>query len=298
MTASLERALEQLDEIFHTTRSAESTLGLFPAMYRQVTRAIHRAVTEGGIFDDDGRVEQLAAVFADRYLDAFRSFRDGGPTSACWSIAFETAQDPRRRMIIQHLLLGMNAHINLDLGISAAEVGGRDLASLESDFTRVNEILFVMVDRLQAGLSAVSPRMGMIDRLGRSWDEALMRMGIGRARALAWPFAVRVASEEGNRRLALILERDEDAVLVGRLIAGRWSPIHLLGRFVASAEESRVPPIMDALAAVAVDPTEGLGPAPAPPDDMHVRLRDALPRRHRTAARIVNRRRGWTSRPS
>ena len=297
MTTSLERALEQFDEIFEATRRHESALGIFPAMYRQVTRAIHRAVTEGGIFDDDARVEHLTVVFADRYFEALHAFQDGGPTPACWGIAFDTAHDPRRRMIMQHLLLGMNAHINLDLGISAADVGGSDLESLRDDFVRVNEILFCMVDRLQGGLSVVSPRMALIDRLGRTWDEALMRLGIGRARALAWPFAVRVAEAEGSRRLAVIGERDEDALFVGRLIARRWSPIHLLGRFVASAEETRVPLIMDALAAVEVDPTRARSPDVTPIENAPGRLRDALPRRHRIAARTLSRRRGSTDRP-
>ena len=39
----------------------------------------------------------------------------------CWSVAFHAAHR-RPPIIFQHLLLGMNAHINLDLGIACAEV--------------------------------------------------------------------------------------------------------------------------------------------------------------------------------
>ena len=296
MAATLEEALAQLDEIFDVTRRAGTRLGLFPAMYRQVTRAIHSAVSDGGLFEDDERVEHLAAIFAGRYLDAFHSYRQGGPTPACWSIAFETAEDPRQRMIIQHLLLGMNAHINLDLGISAADVGGSGIDSLRADFDRVNEILFLLVDRLQDGLSEVSPRMAMIDRVGRSWDEALMRVGIRRARAMAWPFAVELAGLDEERRVTAIVERDEDAHQIGRLVAGRWSPINILGRLVANAEVAGVPEVMDALAAVEIPPHDAGIPNPPEPGDSS-RLLDALPRRHRTRV-AINRRRGSTSRPS
>ena len=43
---------------------------------------------------------------------------------------------------MQHLLMGMNAHINLDLGIAASEVaGGNSIHDLKSDFMKVNDIL-------------------------------------------------------------------------------------------------------------------------------------------------------------
>lgn len=276
---TLDGALDDLDRIVASTRDEGSRLGLFPAMYRQVTRSIRLAVERGGLFDDDDRLERLGAIFASRYVEAFDDHRAGRPTARCWRIAFVTAEAPHRRMILQHLLMGMNAHINLDLGISTADVGGTDMASLQVDYLRVNEILFAMVDRLQEALGDVSPRMALLDRWGRSWDEAFMRIGIRRARALAWPFACRIAATDYTARFLAIQERDEDAEFLGRLISRRWSPIHLLGRFVSAAETNDVAAVMDALGRVEIDPFDTTAPVPEVLLVEDQRLRDQLSRR-------------------
>ena len=59
----------------------------------------------------------------------------------------------------------MNAHINLDLGIAAAEVApGASIHALEQDFNLINEILCEMVDDVQDRLGKIWPAMRMIDR--------------------------------------------------------------------------------------------------------------------------------------
>ncbi len=73
-------------------------------------------------FSDDGpRMERLDVEFADRYLDAFYAYRDGRPLTKSWQVTFEAAEN-KNLLILQHLLLGMNAHINLDLGIATAKI--------------------------------------------------------------------------------------------------------------------------------------------------------------------------------
>jgi hypothetical protein len=188
-------------------------------------------------------------------------------------------------MILQHLLLGMNAHINLDLGIASAEVAGPRLPVLYGDFIRVNEILFGMLDGLQEALGEVSPRLRWLDRLGVGTDEWLMRMSIRTARDLAWRFADRLHGDAANG--AAVVERDGEAVMVGRLIARRWSPVHLFGRIVAAAEPSRPDAAIAALRAVEIDLGAVSGRAPveirrAP--DAAASLSEAVRRRRRPSA--------------
>ncbi|MEN8039941.1 MAG: DUF5995 family protein, partial [Actinomycetota bacterium] len=161
----LDASIGDIDRIVEETRRQNSPLGIFPAMYRSVTASIDRAV-HAGFFDDSQEIEQLAVVFADRYIDAYRSWRDDGPVPESWRVAFDAATDGRSRMITQHLLAGMNAHINLDLGVAAADVADRGLDGIRSDFLRVNRILFEKLDSLQDSLGSVSGRMAWIDRLG------------------------------------------------------------------------------------------------------------------------------------
>jgi len=113
--------LDALDVIIASARRDRSPIGIFPSMYRSVTAEIRDAI-HGGFFDDRIAMRRLAVMFAGRYLDAYEQWISGGRPRVAWQIAFEAATDGRRRMIAQHLLAGMNAHINLDLGIVAAAV--------------------------------------------------------------------------------------------------------------------------------------------------------------------------------
>jgi pyrroline-5-carboxylate reductase len=84
-------------------------------------------------------------------------------------------------LVLQHLLLGMNAHINLDLPIAAVAAGGDQLATLRRDYDHLNVILTRMIDRMQAAVNAVSPEMAWLDRLGGGLDELLGSVGIALA---------------------------------------------------------------------------------------------------------------------
>jgi len=250
---TLDDVVDDLTAIVGDARQRGSGTGLFASMYRSVTCEIRDTVRDGGFFSDDVRMEHLAVVFADRYIDAYRSYRDGAETTESWRLAFEYSEASRRRMILQHLLLGMNAHINLDLGIATADVVPDHLPTVYADFLRINEILFQMVDDLQNNLGAVSPRMAWFDRLGLGADEAFMRLGIRTARDMAWRLAEHIVETDPQNRMEVIAERDQDTAQLAQAIAWRWSPVHLAGRVVAAGESGRVDDAIDAFDALTVD---------------------------------------------
>ncbi len=64
--------------------------GYFPALYRQVTLTVKQGIASGS-FDDGPRMDRF---------DAFQGTRSG------------------QLIILQDLLVGINAHINLDLGVA------------------------------------------------------------------------------------------------------------------------------------------------------------------------------------
>jgi len=74
-----------------------------------------------GHFDDGPRMEQLDVAFAKRYLDACRIYRENKAVQESWKRAFMLS-DQYWPIVLQHLLMGINAHINLDLGIAATEI--------------------------------------------------------------------------------------------------------------------------------------------------------------------------------
>ena len=90
----------------------------------------------------------------------------------------------------QHMLLGMNAHINLDLGIGTAEVAGPSgIHSIENDFLAINHILGRLLDGVQDDLAKVEPWVGWLDKLGGKKDEKIIARLIDKARGDAWDIA-------------------------------------------------------------------------------------------------------------
>src|SRR5690606_36496574 len=132
--------LATLDNIIQETEENNDTLGYFAVLYNRVTLKVKEEI-EAGYFEDAERMEKLDVIFAKRYIDAYYDYRSGRPVTRCWDKAFKLSTDfwP---VTLQHLLIGMNAHINLDLGIVAAEVckGGK-IEDLRTDFYKINEIL-------------------------------------------------------------------------------------------------------------------------------------------------------------
>ncbi|MEZ5204857.1 MAG: DUF5995 family protein [Acidimicrobiales bacterium] len=249
---AFEEVVADLTRIVETSRAERSALGLFPAMYRTVTVTVGEGA-DAGVFEDPERVRRLVAVFADRYVDAYDTHRSGGDAPLAWALAFQLA-DRGRGSICEHLLLGMNAHINLDLGVAAAEVSTpEDHAALRADFDRVNAVLFGLVDVLQGAMGSVSPWMARLDRMGLGFDEALMRMGIGAARGQAWGFSERLVAAEVGARPGLIADQDVDARRAGRLLCTGWSPLHLANRVVAMRESRDRHQVIDALGSARID---------------------------------------------
>ena len=154
-----------LEAIVDRCRDVGDRAGYFPALYLAVTRTVRQRATQGR-FADAPRMERFVVSFAQRYLDAHAAFGAGTSCPRSWRIAF-TAAGQWRPVILQHLLLGINAHINLDLGVTAADAGGSGpLAAVQADFDAVNDVLGSLVDGCQGALDEVSPWLDLVDRIG------------------------------------------------------------------------------------------------------------------------------------
>jgi hypothetical protein len=248
---TLDSTLGELDGIIENTRQRHGELGIFPSMYRSVTAEIRDAVRTG-FFDDGVAMERLAVTFADRYVEAYWQWSREDACTESWRVAFEAATDGRRRMIAQHLLAGMNAHINLDLGIVAAGIAKRDPDGLYPDFLRVNQILFEKLNGLQDCLGSVSARMAWVDRLGGTLDERLMRMAIRDARNQAWVLAMDLIEHPADAD-AIIDTRDIETADRGESILGGTLAMRGLSRFVAASEPRDPSEILDAFMGTVLD---------------------------------------------
>src|SRR5437868_15045235 len=109
---TIDEVIAQINDIIAQARQEDSRLGYFATLYRNVTVEVKRGIAQGR-FEDGARMERLDVTFANRYLTAFADYRDGQPTPRCWAAAFRAVSE-WPPIVLQHLLLGMNAHINFD----------------------------------------------------------------------------------------------------------------------------------------------------------------------------------------
>ena len=214
---TIQEVLQALDEIIEDCIQRKSPLGIFAFVYRRVTAEV-KAGVEKGVFVDNQRMERLDVVFAKRYIDAYWQYLNGQPVTGSWAAAFRA--EPRPLAVLQHLLLGMNAHIHLDLGIAAAQVApGEGIYALQSDFEQINVLLLELVDEMQSRLASVSKGILFLDWMGRNRDEWLAGLGIRVGRNFAWKQAQRLARVEGNKQEKAIEQLDKHVVHWANLIA-------------------------------------------------------------------------------
>ena len=243
---TIDDVLSLLDRIIDRARRADSRLGYFAALYRNVTLRVKDGIAQGR-FEDGARMEELDVRFANRYFAAYERHRTEQSPTQCWQVAFDAATW-WRPLILQHLLLGMNAHINLDLGIAAARVSpGAELPALEHDFREINNVLIEMLDGVQDHLSAVSPWLGVLDMVGGGTDELLAAAGLKGARARAWRTAQRLAPIARDTQQPAIDRADERVAHLGELLL-RPGPFLTTAAFVVRcAEDHSVDAVIDAL---------------------------------------------------
>lgn len=248
---TIDDVLHKLDEIIAHCVQQDSRAAYFAVLYRRVTQRVKDGIARGE-FEDNARMEKLDVLFARRYFEAYDQYASGGQPTQSWLLAFQAA-GASQPIILQHLLLGINAHINLDLGLAAVEtVGTQPLESLKNDFYAINRILAELVDGVKGNLGTVSPAFGWLMPLARRYDEKLLSFSIDIARDGAWKFARRLYASPDRQQL--IAERDERIALLGRALAhpGKW--LAFLLRLIRLAEWRSVAANTRLLAAVPAAP--------------------------------------------
>ncbi len=246
---TIDEVIVFLDQIVKDEVKDSSKLAYFPILYRKVTIAIKAAIINKE-FEDNTRMERLDVVFANRYLKAYSEFKANQAPSSCWAVSFKEG-DKFWYLVLQHILLGINAHINLDLGIAAAEVSESDIQGLKTDFYKINDILSSMVDSVQADIDKVSPVIGIMDKLAGKLDERLVDFSIQLARDGAWDFACEYAHAETNQKNILLEKRDASITWLGEDIAQPGLLLSGIAAFVKIFEwkkVSRIAPILEGIA--------------------------------------------------
>lgn len=148
---SVHEALEALVAVTDRLLAEGDQRAAFPDIYAIITRRVSESVAlgKGGFFLEPGWISRLAGRFCERYLETLRASLQGDPQdTGAWSIAYSCCE-LGDMLPVNHVMLGLSAHINYDLaiGIAAniAELGGADdpsmLARYKHDHDAVNHLL-------------------------------------------------------------------------------------------------------------------------------------------------------------
>lgn len=245
----IDDVLNILDGLIAENKAASDPLGYFPALYRQVTLEVKQGIAQG-FFDNGPRMARFDALFANRYFAAYAAFRSGGQPTKSWLVAFDGTRSGQL-IILQDLLVGINAHINLDLGVVTAESFPNSLNSFHRDFDKINQILAALVSGVEAVVGRFSPLIDLLDRVGGRDQDAVLNFSLDAARDDAWRNAVILSLQPPSIRPYTIQALDGKTAFLGKLISQPGGLAARVIGLIRDMESRNVPAIIDALNSIA-----------------------------------------------
>jgi Family of unknown function (DUF5995) len=233
---TLDAVVSALDSVIEWSIAASSRLGYFAALYKRITIAVRTAVNNG-MFQDGPRMERFDAAFADRYFDALNGYfhpdQFPRPTRS-WQKTFDAA-DRADPIILQHMLAGVNAHIELDLGITAQNIAPAiKLPQLHGDFNTINAVLASQVEGIVDDINQLSPELAELYRVLTTNEIFVINQAVAAMRDSAWRFAISLAVVPGFARPIIIWGRDRQVASQADAI---YHPPGVIGLIQATVDE-------------------------------------------------------------
>ena len=193
------------------------------------------------------RMEKLDVLFANRYLKAYTQFVENETPTKSWQIAFNNTSK-YWPIVLQHLLWGINAHINLDLGIAASETAkGTSIDALKIDFDKINELLAELVGEVEKELTEVWPTLKWILTFTGKVDDFLINFSMQQARDGAWKFAKTLYSAIEKDKVAMVEERDVKVSRVASYINPKGLILKIIFGIIRIGEKGTVKNKIDIL---------------------------------------------------
>jgi hypothetical protein len=207
---TINEVLEALDSIIKQAEDNNDTAGYFAALYRKVTARVKQGI-------------------------ANNEFEDGP-----WKKAFDITTN-YWPIVLQHLLMGMNAHINLDLGIAAAQVSAsNNINALQNDFNKINTILSSLVTEVQNELADIWPGLKWILQKTKHVDDFMVDFSMQLSREGAWNFAVSIAGKPTAELNNLIAARDIQVAEKSKIVTNDGFVVSLVLGIIRLGERGSV----------------------------------------------------------
>jgi hypothetical protein len=165
---------------------------IFASVYALTTLRVAESI-DAGEYTNTAWMQSYQTEFANHYRRAVREYELGHRSAVpdAWLAAFDAAASGET-LIIQDILLGMNAHINFDLAFAIERVRiSPSTTSRYLDHTRVNDALGEVAEEITAALTSLyGSNFAALDAALGVVDELLLAGGMASARQNAWNNAV------------------------------------------------------------------------------------------------------------
>ena len=233
MTESDSLVIERMETLIKQWDDQSDQRAIFLRCYLMMTLNTLSAIDQHE-FNDSVWVEHLLRRFAEYYFFALEAY-EHNPTAAppVWQLTHNSTQ-AADTLVLQKLLMGVNAHINYDLVFTLVELLEPEWAELSesqraeryADHRYVNEIIARTIDAVQdTVLEPAMPVMDLIDKLLGPLDEMMLSRFITNWRDRVWNYAMLILeAKESTERRRVIQQVEETAFQEARAIIGKdWS---------------------------------------------------------------------------
>jgi len=187
-----------LADILYSNRDCRSA---FLQIYTIVTGNVRRYIDRPGYFRNATWVAQYLISFGNLYREALLNFEQGNMSAVpdCWQTA-HTFSRADQGLLLQHIMLGMNAHIVRDLAYAVTEIGiTPNEADKLHDHEAVNAILLQSFsEAINMTARMYSPDLKIVASLiGPKALDAIFQFLMSTVRDVSWYEAVQM-SKGGN----------------------------------------------------------------------------------------------------
>ena len=212
---SIDEVLARLTAIIADSEQTGSRAGYFAALYYKMTFSVKQGIANN-LFQDGPRMERLDVIFANRYLAAYDQWKTSSKPTGPWQVAFETV-GRKWPLVLQQLFEGMNAHINFDLGIAAAEtMKAENFEELSNDFNVINSLIASNSNKVIRELDTVSPLLSLLGLHASRYNNILISFSIDSARDGAWRFGEELSMLNGSAYDAHITQKEQDVTKIAQ----------------------------------------------------------------------------------
>jgi hypothetical protein len=151
-------------------------------------------------------------------------------------------------IILQDLLVGINAHINLDLGVVAGETfQGASLQDFHGDFDKINQILNGLLPKVESTVDPFSPLLGLLAKIGGQGVIEALDFSMSAARDDSWLHALLISTQPPSAWPLTVQTIDAKVAFLGKLIAQPTGLVAQAVDLIRATESKDVPAIIDAL---------------------------------------------------